>query len=77
MDSKFKHSKNRWLTKGLFYEASGYDIEFAQFTLDDEDKEVKGKNRPGHKDRICISSQNIIEGKRDYAEVGDKKNFPE
>lgn len=60
MTNTFKHSKNRWLTKGLFYEASGYDIEFAQFTLDDEDKEVKGKKLLSIK-RLFLSSNDPTE----------------
>lgn len=40
---KFKDSINRWLTSGLFYELKDRNLDFAVFTLWDEDREVKGK----------------------------------
>lgn len=39
----FKDSANRWLTSGLFYGLRDYDLKFAKFCLDDEDREVGGK----------------------------------
>lgn len=53
--AKFKDSMNRWYTKGLFYETSGYQIENAIFTLSEEDKEVKGKKLLSFK-RLFVSS---------------------
>ncbi len=41
--SKFKDSANRWLTSGLFYGLRDYDLKFAVFCLDEEDREVDGK----------------------------------
>jgi hypothetical protein len=39
----FKDVCNRWMTSGLFYELYTNTLDFAIFTLDDDDKEVKGK----------------------------------
>ncbi len=40
--STFKDSCNRWLTSGLFYEARpDSDLEFAKFTLQEEDRLVQ------------------------------------
>lgn len=41
--NKFKDSCNRWLTSGLFYELRDQNLEFALFTVRDEDREVEGK----------------------------------
>jgi hypothetical protein len=42
--SKFKDSSNRWLTTGLFYGLRDYDLKFAKFCLDEEDRVVDGKS---------------------------------
>ena len=39
----FKDSVGRWRTKSLFYEANDYQIDGAIFTLNEEDKTIKGK----------------------------------
>jgi hypothetical protein len=41
--NKFKDTSNRWLTSGLFYGLRDYDLKFAQFCLDEEDRVVDGK----------------------------------
>lgn len=41
---KFKDASNRWLTSGLFYGLRDYDLKFAVFTLDEEDRVVDGKS---------------------------------
>lgn len=46
--SVFKDKMNRYLTQGLFLEM-GYNTELAVYTLDDEDKEYKGKIYPSLK----------------------------
>lgn len=43
MSSKFKDSANRWLTSGLIYGLRDYDMKFAMFCLDEDDREVDGK----------------------------------
>jgi len=45
--SKFKDTQNKWYTQALFLEM-GYKAQ-AMFTLDDEDKEYKGKVYPSLK----------------------------
>lgn len=47
--SKFKDSMNRWLTSGLFYEVGEVASPFAMYTLQDEDREAKGKTYPSIK----------------------------
>ena len=54
-----KDSMGRFLTQGLFLEF-GYNVDHAQYTLDDEDKEYKGRLYPSIKKQFI-----------EYADVGE------
>lgn len=57
--SGFKDVMGRALTQSLFLEHN-YDTDFAYYTLDDEDKEYKGKTYPSLK-KLYIASDDPIE----------------
>ena len=57
--SKLKDSMGRPLTQSLFLEI-GYKTEFAVYTLDEEDKEYKGKIYPSLK-RLYLEEEDAIE----------------
>lgn len=61
--TKMKDSMGRFLTQALFLEL-GYNVEFAQYTLEDEDKKYKGKTYPSIK-RLYIEYADI--GEYDFA----------
>ena len=57
--SRMKDKMSRPLTQSLFLEI-GYDEEFAIYTLEDEDKEYKGKLYPSLK-RLFIETEDLTE----------------
>lgn len=56
---RFKDEGGRWLTQSLFLEYQ-YNTEFAIYTLDEEDKEYKGKIYPSLK-KLFIANEDVVE----------------
>lgn len=57
--ANFKDSGGRWLTQSLFIDYQ-YDPEFAIYTLEEEDKNYKGKVYPSLK-RLFIEAEDVHE----------------
>jgi hypothetical protein len=43
----------------------------------DENHEIQGEHRPGHKNRIQVSSQKVIKGKGNDTKIKAENNSPE